>query len=45
MSYKSIIVNLDIDGPSEPLIKFTLDIAIRFQARLIGYLRQSPLFP
>ena len=44
MSYKSIIVNLDIDGPSEPLIKFALDIAIRFKARLIGYAAaESPL--
>jgi len=44
MSYKSIIVNLDIDGPSKPLIKFALEIAIRFKARLIGYTAaESPL--
>lgn len=37
MSYKSILVNLDIDGPAVPLIKLAADLASRFDARLIGF--------
>jgi nucleotide-binding universal stress UspA family protein len=36
MSYRSILVNLDIDGPVTPLIKLAADLARRFDARLIG---------
>lgn len=37
MSYKSILVNLDIDGPISPLLKLAIDLAGRFKARLIGF--------
>lgn len=37
MSYKSILVNLDIDGPAAPIIKLAIDLAKRFEARLIGF--------
>ena len=37
MSYKSILVNLDIDGPVSPLLKLAIDLAGRFKARLIGF--------
>lgn len=36
MGYKSILVNIDIDGPVTPLIKFAADLARQFGARLIG---------
>lgn len=37
MSYKSILVNLDLDRPAAPLIKAAGSLAARFQARLIGF--------
>lgn len=37
MSYKSILVNLDIDGPIVPIVKLAIDLATRFEARLIGF--------
>jgi nucleotide-binding universal stress UspA family protein len=37
MSYKSILVNLDIDGPIIPVVKAAADLAGRLQARLIGF--------
>ena len=37
MSYKSILVNLDVDGPVVPLLKLAVDLAARFEARLIGF--------
>ncbi|KQU87765.1 universal stress protein [Mesorhizobium sp. Root102] len=36
MSYKSIVLNLDIDGMVAPVIKLGVDLAQRFDARLIG---------
>lgn len=36
MTYKSILVNLDIDGPIAPLSKLAMELAHRFDARLIG---------
>ena len=36
MSYKSILVNLDIDGLATPLIKLAAELARRFDAKLIG---------
>ena len=36
MSYKSIVLNLDIDGMVAPVIKLAVDLAQRFDARLIG---------
>ncbi|MDX8528285.1 universal stress protein [Mesorhizobium sp. MSK_1335] len=37
MSYKSILLNLNIDGPIEPLTRVGVDLAKRFDARLIGF--------
>ncbi|MGX7876748.1 universal stress protein [Mesorhizobium sp. ORM6] len=37
MSYKSILLNLDIDGPIEPLTRIGVTLAKRFDARLIGF--------
>jgi hypothetical protein len=36
MAYKSIVLNLDIDGMVVPVIKLGVDLAQRFEARLIG---------
>jgi nucleotide-binding universal stress UspA family protein len=36
MSYKSILVNIDIDGPIVPVVKAALDLARRSEAKLIG---------
>jgi len=36
VSYKSILVSIDIDDPSTALIKLAADLARRFDARLIG---------
>ncbi|TPM92642.1 universal stress protein [Mesorhizobium sp. B2-1-3A] len=37
MSYKSILLNLGIDGPIEPLAQVGIDLAKRFDAKLIGF--------
>ncbi len=37
MGYKTILVNLDIDGPVVPTIKAAADFAQRCQAKLIGF--------
>lgn len=37
MSYRSILVNLDIDGPAAPLLDLAIDFAARSNARLIGF--------
>ena len=37
MGYKSILVNLDIDGPAVPVVKAAADLAGRSGARLIGF--------
>lgn len=36
MSYKSVLVNVDIDGPVIPIVKVAIDIARSHDARLIG---------
>lgn len=36
MSYKSILVNIDIDGPIVPIVKAAVDLARRYKATLIG---------
>ncbi len=36
MSYKSILVNIDIDGPIVPIVKAAVDLAGRYDAKLIG---------
>jgi nucleotide-binding universal stress UspA family protein len=45
MSYKSILVNLDIDGPIGPIVKAAADLAGRSQARLVGFCAADALFP
>lgn len=37
MGYKSILVNLDIDGPAVPVVKASAGLAERLGARLIGF--------
>lgn len=37
MTYKSILLHLDIDGHVAPIIKLAIDLAKRFDARLIGF--------
>ncbi|RAZ91050.1 universal stress protein [Mesorhizobium hawassense] len=37
MSYKSILLNFNIDGPIEPLTQLGVSLAKRFDARLIGF--------
>ncbi|MEW6631714.1 MAG: universal stress protein [Pseudomonadota bacterium] len=37
MSYKSILLNLCVDGPIEPLARAGIQLAKRFDARLIGF--------
>ena len=36
MAYRSILVNLDIDQPAEPIMRAAIDLASRSGARLIG---------
>ncbi|MDN2579571.1 universal stress protein [Aquibium sp. ELW1220] len=42
MSYRSILVQIDIDGATEPRIRFAKEIARRFDAALIGYCAAQP---
>lgn len=37
MSYRSVLVNLDVDGPAASLLDFAVDLAGRSNARLIGF--------
>ncbi|MCH4559144.1 universal stress protein [Mesorhizobium jarvisii] len=37
MSYKSILLNVDIDGTIGPIVKIAVDLARRSEARLIGF--------
>ena len=37
MSYKSILLNVGIDGPIAPVTKIAIDLARRSKARLIGF--------
>jgi nucleotide-binding universal stress UspA family protein len=36
VSYKSILVNIDIDGPIDPIVKAAIDLARHHEAKLIG---------
>jgi nucleotide-binding universal stress UspA family protein len=45
MSYRSILVNLDIDGPIAPITKLAIDLAKRFEARLIGFSAADAALP
>ncbi|WP_187969099.1 universal stress protein [Aquibium microcysteis] len=42
MSYRSILVQIDIDGANEPRIRFAREIARRFDAALIGFSAAQP---
>ena len=37
MSFRTILVNLNIDGPVAPLMDFAIDLATRFNSHLIGF--------
>lgn len=37
MSYESILVNIDIDGPVVPIVMAAIDLAQRHEAKLIGH--------
>lgn len=45
MSFKSILVNLDIDGPTDSVIMAACDLAQRLQARLIGLCAADAAIP
>lgn len=45
MSYKSILVNLDVDGPAAPVVKAAIGLAQRFEARLIGFCAADAYLP
>jgi nucleotide-binding universal stress UspA family protein len=45
MSYKSILVNLDIDSSIAPLATFATDLASRFEAKLVGFCAADAPFP
>ncbi|TAN13979.1 MAG: universal stress protein [Burkholderiaceae bacterium] len=45
MSCKTILVNLDIDGPVEPAIEAARDLAARLQATLIGLCAADARWP
>ncbi|MEP7453420.1 universal stress protein [Phyllobacterium sp. SB3] len=36
MSYRTILANVNIDGPTAPFMDFSIDLATRFNAQLIG---------
>ena len=37
MTYRSMLVNFDIDGPVEPIARLAIDLARRCNASLIGF--------
>lgn len=37
MSYKSMLVNIDIDGPIAPIVRAATDLAQHFEAKLTGF--------
>ncbi|MEX0409062.1 universal stress protein [Aquibium sp. LZ166] len=42
MIYRTVMVQLDLDGAPEPRIRFALDVAGRFEADLIGFCAAQP---
>lgn len=42
MTYRSIMVQLDIDQPARPRVRFAWDLARRFEADLIGFVACQP---
>jgi nucleotide-binding universal stress UspA family protein len=46
MSYRSILVNIDVDNPVTPVVRLALDLARRFDAhRLIGFCAADAAIP
>lgn len=45
MSYKSIVVNLDVDGPIESVVKVASELAAASRARLIGFCAADAYLP
>ncbi len=45
MSYKSILVNLDVDGPIVPVVKAASELAQRSNARLVGLCAADAYLP
>ena len=45
MSYKSILVNLDVEGPIVPVVKAASDLAQRWNARLTGFCAADAYLP
>jgi nucleotide-binding universal stress UspA family protein len=45
MEYKTILVNLDIDGPIKTNIEFAIDLAIRTKGKLIGFCAADARMP
>jgi nucleotide-binding universal stress UspA family protein len=45
MSYKTILVGVDIDNPPDTLLEFAVDLASRCGARLVGFSAAEARFP
>ncbi|WP_242218562.1 universal stress protein [Shinella zoogloeoides] len=45
MSYKSILVNLDVEGPIVPVVKAASELAQRWNARLTGFCATDAYLP
>ncbi|CAN7705461.1 universal stress protein [Phyllobacterium sp. LjRoot231] len=45
MSYRTILVNLNIDGPVAPLMDYAINLAARFNSHLIGFAAAVPSAP
>jgi len=45
MTYKTLLVHLDLNGDNEGLLKITGDLAERFGARVIGIAAAQPILP
>ncbi len=45
MGYKSILVNLDIDGAAAPITAFAADLCARFKAELVGFCAADAAMP
>jgi nucleotide-binding universal stress UspA family protein len=45
MTYKTLLVHLDLNGDNEGLLKITGDLAMRFDAKVIGIVAAQPIQP
>jgi len=45
MTYKTLLVHLDLNGDNEGLLKITGDLAERFGARVVGIAAAQPILP